>query len=256
MVADHHAIESCSNGQSAGDGANRGPSTSPPIDRLVTGDLDEAERLDLLAWLDAEPARWRRCGLAFLEAQALREALALGAERSIAPARASAQRPRRTMFAAVAAAMLAFVLGWAAGHRATTPDDHSGLVASGGSPEEASDPASQSTASQDAASVRTSSLGPTPFPAPGGRVALVHLRVGDGPGAREVLLPVLAVPPGDTSWDHAPGPIPDYVRQQWERQGYRVTERRQAVPLKLADGRQIDIPVEQVMLTFVGQPLL
>src|SRR5687767_8169320 len=39
------------------------------IDRLVTGDLPESERSNLLAWLDEDVRRWRPCALAFLEAQ-------------------------------------------------------------------------------------------------------------------------------------------------------------------------------------------
>ena len=46
------------------------------IVRLVSGDLRESDRTQLLEWLDAEPLRWRRCGLAFLESQVLREAIA------------------------------------------------------------------------------------------------------------------------------------------------------------------------------------
>jgi len=56
------------------------------IDRLVSGDLAQVERVQLLAWLDEVPARWRRCGLAFLEVQTLSQALqALPDEESGAP---------------------------------------------------------------------------------------------------------------------------------------------------------------------------
>jgi hypothetical protein len=261
MVADNHTVESPPHGQPAGDPGDA-PWASGRIDRLVTGELDDAERLELLAWLDAEPTRWRRCGLAFLEAQALRESLTAIAEGGVAlgaiPAASRPVGPRpaclppcRAMLAAAAAVMLAFMLGWALGHRPPTLGEDSGMAATGGSSEESA-----------AAAPRTATLagnqpgGPTPFPTRGSRVALARVRVGEGPHAREVILPVLAGTPGDTSWERAPGPIPDYVRQQWERQGYRVTERRQTVPFKLADGRQVDVPVEEVMLTFVGQPLL
>ena len=91
--------------------------------------------------------------------------------------------------------------------------------------------------------------------APGSTVALVRVRVGEGQDAREVVLPVLTGAPRDISWA-AHGPMPDYVRRQWERHGFRVTEQRKTVPVKFADGRQVDLPVEQVMLTFVGQPVL
>jgi hypothetical protein len=42
------------------------------IDRLVDGELGADERRDLLLALEAQPSGWRRCALAFLEAQAWR----------------------------------------------------------------------------------------------------------------------------------------------------------------------------------------
>jgi hypothetical protein len=265
MVGDNHTAESPRKGQSVGTSAgDAGHAASAAwaggcIDRLVTGDLDESERLELLAWLDAEPARWRRCGLAFLEAQALRDALTPGAAgeltlSSAGPPRAAGWRsPRlrwRPMLVAAAAIMAAFALGWTLGHRPPSPVD-SGMSIAGNSPDESS-----AAASQTAASAGSTPAGTTLSPTPGGRVTLVRVRVGEGTDAREVMLPVLAGPATSVAWERTPGPVPDYVRRQWERQGYRVTERRQTVPLKLADGRQVELPVEQVMLTFVGQPVL
>src|SRR5947208_659233 len=45
------------------------------LDRLVDGEVAEPERRALLSRLEQAPAGWRRCALAFLEAQAWREAL-------------------------------------------------------------------------------------------------------------------------------------------------------------------------------------
>src|SRR5262245_13131211 len=45
------------------------------LDRLVDGELDEETRATVLARLDTEPGGWRRYALAFLEAQAWREAV-------------------------------------------------------------------------------------------------------------------------------------------------------------------------------------
>src|SRR5689334_12402860 len=96
--------------------------TDPLIDRLVDGDLDSEARRALLLRLDAEPDGWRRCALAFLEAQCWRESLgptareaAPGPSAAIRPAR---RRPDPARWSAVAAGLLAaFVLGWAAGGR-------------------------------------------------------------------------------------------------------------------------------------------
>ena len=45
------------------------------IDKLVDGELDERERARLLESFDREPSGWRRCALAFLESQCLRQEL-------------------------------------------------------------------------------------------------------------------------------------------------------------------------------------
>jgi hypothetical protein len=44
------------------------------IHRLVSGDLDAAQRRELLLWLDSESTRWRWCAMAFLQAQSWQEA--------------------------------------------------------------------------------------------------------------------------------------------------------------------------------------
>lgn len=51
------------------------PIDAAALDRLVDGELDEAARAALLRSLDREPDGWKRCALAFLEAQAWRESM-------------------------------------------------------------------------------------------------------------------------------------------------------------------------------------
>jgi hypothetical protein len=43
-----------------------------------------------------------------------------------------------------------------------------------------------------------------------------------------------------------PSPIPDDVRQAFERTGHAVRVNRQLVPVRLDDGRQLIIPIDQV----------
>ena len=50
------------------------------IDRLVDGELAESEVRELLSRLDGDPHGWRRCAVAFLEAQAWRRELRLAAD--------------------------------------------------------------------------------------------------------------------------------------------------------------------------------
>jgi hypothetical protein len=92
------------------------------LDRLVDGSLPDAERRTLLVRLDNEPDGWRRCALAFLEAQAWREAfapLAISAAPVAAPTTprvaASASKPSRiaARWTTLAASLMAaFALGW------------------------------------------------------------------------------------------------------------------------------------------------
>src|SRR4051812_37389368 len=93
------------------------------LDRLVDDELSADERRALLESLDSRPQGWRRCALAFLEAQSWRSdlgAVVVGSNSMLAAANAVApsQVPqRRTIwaaaewFAVAAALVLAFKLG-------------------------------------------------------------------------------------------------------------------------------------------------
>jgi hypothetical protein len=94
------------------------------IDQLVDGELPDAERRELLRRLEGEPDGWRRCALAFLEAQCWRDAFrppAVAAHERPRPlARLNPARKRGRVWQPVArltalAASLAaaFALGWA-----------------------------------------------------------------------------------------------------------------------------------------------
>ncbi len=88
------------------------------LDRLVDGELTHEERRALIARLEADPDGWRRCAVAFLEAQAWREAmgemLAAPSAPIIAKRRRSHPLPRRLTFAA--GLLAAFSAGWLAHH--------------------------------------------------------------------------------------------------------------------------------------------
>src|SRR5262245_59463811 len=110
------------------------------IDRLVDGTLRVDERRALLLRLEAEPEGWRLCALAFLEAQAWREALSMpsgGSElaRRARPSHAVIRLERGraaspgwgqsigALSALAAGFILAFFTGWLAGgatHRAVS----------------------------------------------------------------------------------------------------------------------------------------
>ena len=97
------------------------------FDRLVDGEMSAEEYRSTLAGLDDEPGEWRRCAMAFLEAQALKQDLGDLRESAVcthtqqaAPAKASLPKASLTfakywpMLLAMAASFLvAFGLGYA-----------------------------------------------------------------------------------------------------------------------------------------------
>ena len=185
--------------------ANESPGVRPVSDRLldqlVDGSLDPLRRRELLAALDKEPGAWRRCAMAFLEAQAW--GAALDADRSTAWAAAATPRRQRGIgfarFSGIAAAVtLAFLTGFAASNRPPTEKSPTSYALT---------PPPVATASTP---VETA---PPPPPAPA---------------------------------------LPAYVLRQLEREGYEVRGDQKLVPVALADGRQVAVPVETLKYRFVG----
>ena len=91
------------------------------LDRLVDGELDGPQRAHLLAAIDAEPGGWRRCAMAFLEAQAWEGALRNPQSHGAVASIGMTQPPRRLRLPAplpltgiAAAVLVAFVTGFLA----------------------------------------------------------------------------------------------------------------------------------------------
>src|SRR5688500_9492814 len=92
------------------------------IDLLVDGELGESERRALLAQLDNEPGGWRRCALAFLEAQSWRREIRLMAGPAPAARTGIGQPPGlgrhrwavpvRSVLVLAATFLTAFFMGW------------------------------------------------------------------------------------------------------------------------------------------------
>ena len=204
------------------------------IDRLVDGELDADGRRGLLIRLDREPCGWRRCALAFLEAQAWRESLgpAVAPAEVPIPARASSRRGHATLITRaglIAAGLLAaFLIG-----RST------GAMSRPGSPE-------PRVAHRPEAA-------PVPRPRPVETVGAIEIPGTSGDGAGGTSIPILAGPGLDERWLRArPRAIPDYVRAQWERRGYQVEQHRELLSVDLEDGRRLAVPVDQVEFQYVG----
>jgi hypothetical protein len=211
------------------------------IDRLVAGELDDAERRGLLLALEGDPEGWRRCALAFLEDQAWRQAFA---HAGTMPSRSEAAfvapiSPRRGRHwirrGAIAASIIAatFAAGFATG-------GISRAVPRVETAKEDRPKADEPRAVPQGEQVREV-----------GSIALVDGAGGESPPRR---IPILAGPGINERWlREQPPTVPEYVRARWERQGYQVEERRKLVSVTLEDGRRVSIPVDEVELDYVGQ---
>jgi hypothetical protein len=217
------------------------PNDDDRFDRLVDGELSEAERRQLLAALDREPDGWRRCALAFLESQCWKEGLGalLGFSRPAASAalRASAAWTRSLRifgsmaFAVAAIFLLAFGLTgyWLGGGK--TVGDHS-------------EPGSQMIAGV------SDSLQPGPRFGPLAAESSPWQMVKctpPGAGGNALLLPAIE----RDRWDdrlleNLPPAMPENVLQAFERTGHRVQRQRALVPMRMKDGRILLLPVEQM----------
>src|SRR5262245_8716546 len=195
-----------------------GPVEDRQLDRLVDGEMPDVDRRALLLRLEAEPGGWRRCALAFLEAQNWREALVPLAgpavERPLVLPDGKGRRPRpRQRIAALAglaaSVAAAFLLGWILHPQPTqlTPD---ASVVDG----------SQSTS---ATTVERPPSGPSDLAA-------------ETPRPRT---------PGESLVRVDP-----FVKKM-EQRGFRAQTQERRFSMQLEDGRKLDVPVQEVRLHYV-----
>lgn len=248
---------------------------SPPVDpalldRLVDGELADAERRQLLERLECTPGAWRQCAMAFLEAQCWKEALG---QWNLPPAEgvpAAAARPlaapvrrlgRWEMLAALAASMLiAGVFGGIVGS-AWRPGAVLAPLPLAGAPAAIVPPAAPREAGPnvvEAAQWTTPSVSPPATPdaraevgQPGWETITVRVPDPSGMGTREIPLPVFAAQGIDPSWLE-PAPLPPEMCECLRRQGYEVRHHRALVPAPCGDGRCLVMPVDQVEIHYVG----
>lgn len=201
------------------------------IDRLIEGELDDPARRSLLLRLDALPDGWRRLALAFLEAQAWRQSLGkLAAEISVAPASEMPRRRRgpiaRAWLARAAALLVVFGVGWRAGR--------------------SEGPGRPQPPSQESLSVARPAEAPRLDPPPASEAP--------GPGGTgEVARSEPVGPPIPQSDVEAVTPwLSEAGRDRLQRQGYEVQRRPAVAAVQLRDGRRAVIPVEDVMVRYVG----
>lgn len=199
------------------------------IDRLASGELDEAARRDLFAWLDREPMHWRRCALSLLETRELADALddwRAAIPPPATPLARASTRPRLTMnaiFALAASLLVAFTFGVVARGFLHAPAP---LIVQSPGPvnHRASVDTKPGESHHDTAE--------TPK---------VHAEKG--------VATVAAAVPSEALGDA----VSPYLRSQLERRGYQVISRPARLPVVLPDGRRVTVPVDQLQLNYVGQ---
>jgi hypothetical protein len=221
------------------------------LDMLVDGELDEAERRQVLSRLDADPDGWRRCALAFLETQSWREemrAISRGPAPETPIARSESRgssRPLRTVLAMTACFLLALGLGLAI-------DDILGR-------QESADPAMQVAGVQPP----EEPVGTEPPAAPSSEPAdpqdlpyqYVAIPAHDHSSGEFDLIrmPVLPHEFLDEGWPRQiPSALPSHVVHSLQQQGHDVVQQRRLVPYQAVDGSRVVFPVDEIELVPVG----
>ncbi len=240
------------------------------LDRLVDGELSQADRRALLAALEDEPGAWRRCALAFLESQTWRWQLAQVASEPLlaqavssggaAPPSGAVRRDGFGAWLAIAAGLLvAFALGTRYGNEAPqiadVPSETStDLATNGGSSAQpvldATTTPPPSVASTEPATGEPTAATEEPSAATWETLTLAALNDSDDEAtdrqfeirvrddADSQALQELLTPDESA--------LPAALVEQLELEGWQVSRQRQLVPVSLPDGRRMVMPVEQV----------
>jgi hypothetical protein len=236
------------------------------FDRLVDGELSESQHRELLASLDQEPDGWRRCALAFLEAQCwkkelgdLRQTLPIGSPTTAlisqpGKRKSSPFRLPGTLLAMSACFLLALgagVLWQQSGNRL------GGILDGGGANQIAGNVGRQSATVTSTSGAQTAVAQATPQPDnTAGPWQWVRLSpAGSTDSDQTVQLPAIQRDRMDEQWlQSLPSPIPENVLQALRRNGYAVQTQQELMPMPLTDGRRLVVPVDQVELQYVGNP--
>lgn len=242
------------------------------IDRLVDGELDNAERRALLIRLETTPNGWRRCALAFLETQEIRTAFGSPSRETAIVAkeipvelaaqdRTNTSRRNTKRWPMIAALTIcAFAAGIGAG-RALVP--RSVPTASSESEKRESQIVTDDAPTSHApAPSKDNVAAPATKPAPAEKkrprsseVRVVGLvRIADeSANVSNYVMPVYSGAGLDQEWlKTMPLPYNDEQVNKWKADGYNVEQRRQLMEVSLSDGQNLAIPFGTVNLQYVG----
>jgi hypothetical protein len=230
------------------------------FDLLVDGQLDEPRRRELLSGLDDQPGGWRKCALAFLEAQSWREAMDAFTRPQAAPREPVAEvkktaspppRRRRRDYLTTALGIAASVLLGIGLHRLsyemrTAPGpglNTASLVDGGGEIPNLVPLGSQPQVVKQ-------------LPAAGQNVHLVGMSGRGTDGKRHTFgLPAVARDQFDEqTLRNMPSAIPDEVTRSLRQAGHDVRSSRELIPFQLKDGRRLIVPVDNLDVNYADYP--
>jgi len=221
------------------------------LDLLVDGELDNDERRQLLACLNDVPDGWRRCALAFLEAQSWREDLrAISREPEAAwpaPAGRGSLRGSLRVLAAMAACFLvALGLG-------LMVDDLFDPAASGPSPLQIAEVEVPAPVGPESVPAVPSPIGVEPQTGPAYQYVNLPVEGAGSEGRRSVAMPVVPRSAFDEGWlDRVPPALSEEFVQTLRQRGHQVEQQRKLVPYRTEDGNSVMFPVDEVELHYVG----
>ncbi len=232
------------------------------LDRLVDGELEGAQRRELLTTLERR-AGWRQCALAFLEAQSWRDALAgydgEPAEASTSPSPLMGEGRGEGSHAPLAEPALAA----SSAHRHVSASAEANATVAPSPPAHSQRHSShwRSWLAMAASFLITLSLG----------MYIQHLwHPGEAPAAsqagieaaavqsvrQEQALPDTFVPPMEALQGQGPGAwspaMPDGVREPLVQSNFRIQQERVYVPIQLANGQQVSVPIDRVKIVPAG----
>jgi hypothetical protein len=250
------------------------PDDEKLFDLLADGELEDARRRELLGGLDDRPGGWRRCALAFLEAQSWRRELgtlsreplspttekppaadkADKADKVVRPAKAPRQRRPRNWVTTLLGMAASFLLavGLTSWIRDAQRAGGPGVVPSG----QMAGVAGANLAGPSAIASRPGFAGVRPAPGRPDNVRVMGVVARDPGGVSQtVQLPAVALDRLDEDWlRSAPSAIPDGVSHAFQHAGHDVSHSRQLLPLRMKDGRRLMVPVDQLDIHYVNNP--
>ncbi len=219
------------------------------LDMLVDGEPDATQRRTVPSQLVTDPDGWRRCALAFLEAQSWRQEMRTLSDESAEAAPVASKTPIawhrfRTGLAMAASFLLALGLGLAMGDmfdedQPLLPPSH----AAKGQPEP----------------VRPS-IDPNPEVAPeavpeAAPYQYVAIPTQDPVSGEpdSIRMPVVPRELLGEGWPYQlPSVLPDDVVQSLHQRGHDVVQQRRLIPFQADDGSRIVFPVDEVELVPVS----